>query len=58
MNETSLEEWEFTFGLCSQDERRIPSSKCDELLDLVINWAEKNECGIGGGYHPFAEIKS
>jgi hypothetical protein len=58
MNNQALEEWEFTFGLCAQDKCLIPNSKCDELLDLIIDWAEKNGFGVGGGYHPFAELDS
>ena len=50
-----LDEWHFDFGLCTPDDSLIPASKCDELLDLIIDWAEKNGYGIGGGFRAFAE---
>ncbi len=58
MDEQQLEEWEFSFGLCAQVEGLIPSSKCNELLDLIVDWAEKNGFGIGGGFGPFSESDS
>jgi hypothetical protein len=53
MDERQLDEWHFQFGLCAQDERLIPQSKCDELLDTIIDWAEANGYGVGGGFAPF-----
>jgi hypothetical protein len=47
-------EWEFRFELCGNTTGQlIPRSKCDELLDLIVAWAESNNLGIGGGYAPF-----
>jgi hypothetical protein len=40
MSEQQLDEWHFDFGLCAQDDRLIPESKCGELLELIIEWAE------------------
>ena len=49
-----LAEWEFRFGLCGNEMgQMIPRSKCDELLDVIIEWAEANDLGIGGGFRPF-----
>jgi hypothetical protein len=54
-----LTEWDFHFGLCgNKASRLIPRSKCDELLDLIIEWAESNDLGIGGGYGPFKDVDS
>lgn len=55
MAERALEEWNFSFGLCAQNAGEIPLSKCDELLDLIIAWAEKHGYGVGGGFRPFTE---
>jgi len=56
MNEINLNEWHFDFGLCAtKSNQLIPISKCEELLDLIIEWAEKNELGVGGGYREFTE---
>ncbi|VAW72792.1 hypothetical protein MNBD_GAMMA15-736 [hydrothermal vent metagenome] len=56
MNEKKLEEWHFDFGLCASDPSQpIPESRCDELMDVIIEWAEKNELGVGGGFREFLE---
>jgi hypothetical protein len=55
MPSTRLEEWHFDFGLCAQDGNSIAHSECDELLDLIIDWAEQHGYGIGGGFRPFGE---
>ena len=56
MNNTSPNEWHFDFGLqAMKPDQLIPESKCDELLDVIIAWAEKNDLGIGGGYTTFSE---
>ena len=56
MDEQRLEEWDFHFGLCAQEAGVIPESKCDELLDMIIDWAEKHGYGVGGGFRPFPDI--
>ncbi len=44
-------EWSFQFILQSRDGASpVPESRCEELLDLAIAWAEANELAIGGGY--------
>ena len=49
-----LTEWEFGFGLCGNETgQMIPRSKCEELWDMIIEWAEANNLGIGGSYKPF-----
>ena len=54
MNEKNIDEWKFSFGLCvTKTNETIPRSKCDELLDLIIQWAETNNLGVGGGYQEF-----
>jgi hypothetical protein len=56
MSNRKLIEWHFDFGLCATKSNQfIPDSKCDELLDIIIEWAEKNDYGIGGGYREFTE---
>jgi hypothetical protein len=55
MTETKLEEWHFDFGLCSQNTNLVSQSDCDELLDVIIDWAEQHGFCIGGGFRPFDE---
>lgn len=54
-----LVEWHFDFGLCAtEDDQMVPYKKCEELLFLITEWAEKNKFGVGGGFRPFAEDES
>ena len=54
MSEKELDEWKFAFGLSvTKTNQAIPISKCDELLDLIIKWAETNELEVGGGFKEF-----
>lgn len=51
MEEKKLSEWFFEFEICPDDPAAlIPESKCEELLNLIIDWAEENGYGIGGHY--------
>lgn len=44
-------EWSFQFILQSSDgESPVPEARCNELLDLIIAWAELSQLAIGGGY--------
>jgi hypothetical protein len=59
MSEKELNEWHFDFGLCvTRPDQSIPESKCDELFDIIIEWAENNHLGVGGGYREFKEIET
>jgi hypothetical protein len=42
--------WIFDFALEAADGQPIDHSLPDELLGLVADWAQKNDCQIGGGY--------
>ncbi|MGD2083646.1 MAG: hypothetical protein PVF91_11810 [Chromatiales bacterium] len=54
MKQRELNEWHFDFGLCvTEAEALIPEAKCAELWDLIIEWAENNRLGVGGGYREF-----
>jgi hypothetical protein len=56
MSELERKEWHFDFGLCATNPTQlIPTSKCEELLDLIIEWAERNNLGIGGGFREYKE---
>lgn len=55
MSETKLDEWHFDFGLCSTDGKLVANSDCEQLLDLIIDWAKEHGFCIGGGFGPFAE---
>lgn len=51
--QTPQTDWEFAFVLNNQmTEAKIPPQKCEELLDVIIDWAEKNGYGIGGSFGP------
>ena len=51
--ESNLEEWHFDFGLSGQEGNLVAQSDCEQLLDLIIDWAEQHGYCIGGGFHPF-----
>ena len=54
MNEKKLYEWNFNFGLYTNNSSDlIPDSKCEELFDIIIAWAEANNLSLGGGYGEF-----
>jgi hypothetical protein len=55
MSEAELQEWHFEFGLTARDEKLISQSECDQLLDVIIDWAEQHGYCIGGGFGPFDE---
>ena len=44
--------WLFRFALESETGVPISQSVAEELLDLIVRWAEENECQVGGGYRP------
>lgn len=53
MNKQQHKEWLFKFGLYNPDGlSEIPESACQELMDLIIDWAEDRKLHIGGGYKP------
>ena len=59
MQERKLTEWHFDFGLCATSpDQLISDVKCEELLNLIIEWAENNDLGIGGGYREYTEQDS
>lgn len=53
MPHRKLEEWHFDFGLFAQDRNPVPQSDCDQLMDVIIDWAEQHGYCIGGGFRPF-----
>ena len=57
MNERQLDEWHFDFGL-QQGDNLIPESKCMNCLTLIIEWAERNGLGIGGGFRRIHKCRS
>jgi hypothetical protein len=48
-------EWNFNFGIYANDDSVIDTKKCDELMDSIINWIEKNNMSCGGGFEPYAD---
>ena len=42
--------WLFHFALESESGVPIPSTIPEELIDLIVDWVEKRELQIGGGY--------
>ena len=46
----SEEVWLFNFALESEDGNKLERNKANDLMDVIIQWAEKNGCQIGGGY--------
>lgn len=42
--------WLFRFGLEGEGGLPVSRALAEELLDLIIKWAEENDCQVGGGY--------
>jgi len=58
MNEKKRDEWHFDFGLCATKSKQfISESQCNELLDLIVRWAENNDLSVGGGYRGYNKPK-
>ena len=58
MRNEAEEEWHFDFGLCITKENQIvPRHQCEELLDLIMEWAESKDLGVGGGYRKFSQLE-
>ena len=56
MNQVENNEWHFDFGLCAtRPDQTVSSAQCEELLNLIVQWAEKNNLGIGGGFREYDE---
>ena len=54
-----LVEWHFDFGLCAtKSDRLVSTSDCEELLEIIVTWAERHGFGIGGGYREFAAAET
>lgn len=55
-DESSRDEWHFDFGLCAtRAGQLIPDSHCEELLELIVRWAEEKSYGVGGGFREFTD---
>ena len=51
MDDIDAEEvWQFNFFLEPAAKANVERAKADELMNLIIAWAEANDCQIGGGY--------
>ena len=44
----SEKEWSFNFGIYSNDDSLIGTKKCEELMDNIVQWVEKNNFSCGG----------
>jgi hypothetical protein len=51
-----LSEWHFDFGLYATRKNQVITQRdCDELLKLIVKWAEAKSLLIGGGYRQFEQ---
>ena len=51
MKNKKLNEWKFDFFLCvTKADQMISNSQCEELLDIIREWAEEKKLGVVGGY--------
>jgi hypothetical protein len=56
MNQVEKNEWHFDFGLCAtRPDQTVSSAQCEELLSLIVQWAERNNLGVGGGFREYDE---
>jgi hypothetical protein len=42
--------WLFNITLEKEDGSKFDSNYPEELLNIIVNWAEQNQLQIGGGY--------
>ena len=42
--------WLFNFALESENGEPLERIKANDLMEFIIQWAEKNGCQVGGGY--------
>lgn len=42
--------WEFNFALAPNKQEKVAYIKAEELMDVIIEWAENNDCLVGGGF--------
>ncbi len=42
--------WLFDFALESESGEPVSSNVPDELMDVIIDWAEKRDLQVGGGF--------
>ena len=53
---SKAKDWHFDFGLAPQQAlQTIPYSDAEELMEVIISWAEGKGYGVGGGFRPFDE---
>ena len=43
-------EWHFDFGIYANDDCCIDAAKCEELMDMIVKWAEEHDMSCGGGF--------
>ena len=48
-------EWNFNFGIYANDDSLISMKKCEELMNSIVYWAEKNDFSCGGGFDLYPE---
>ena len=53
----SQKEWNFNFGIYANDDSLIEDKKCEELMNLIVKWAEDNNFSVGGGFIPYSKEK-
>lgn len=53
MTDEDKTSWLFDFGLEKVDGTTISVETAEELIDVIIAWAESNDCQIGGGYRRY-----
>ena len=44
------EYWAFRFCLEAEDGSLVPRGQAEELLEVIVEWAEARDLQIGGGY--------
>ena len=49
-NNIKEEVWLFNFALEGEALGKIERKKAEELMEVIIEWAENNGCQVGGGY--------
>ncbi|MBW3542572.1 MAG: hypothetical protein KY476_20100 [Planctomycetes bacterium] len=44
--------WLFDFALESETGEPVAAERAEQLLDMIVAWAEERQLQVGGGYRP------
>lgn len=51
----SKKEWNFNFGIYTNNDSLIEAEKCEKLMDSIVQWVEENNFSCGGGFDVYPQ---